>query len=144
MRADILCKKQSTYHLENLETTCLLNAQFNQFTVLRVYGKFRKFTKFTALQSENGTLRILGFYRFSGHFSGTTEFSMLRFYCFTACLGKRRAVAPRFAHRHHSPFLFRLKNAQVNNADGLPTAVMEEVPKDLSEQVDDGLTWANP
>jgi len=28
----------------------------------------------------------------------------------------------------------------VNNADGLPTAVMEEVPKDLSEQVDDGLT----
>jgi hypothetical protein len=65
------------------------------------------------------------------------EFTILRFYCFTARLGKRRALAPRLAHRHHSPFLFRLK-AQVNNADGLPTAVMEEVPKDLSEQVDDG------
>ena len=37
--------------------TCLLSVQIYQFTVLRVYGKFCKFTKFSVLRSETGMLR---------------------------------------------------------------------------------------
>ena len=37
--------------------TCLLSAQIYQFTVLLVYGQVCKYTKFTVLRSETGTLR---------------------------------------------------------------------------------------
>ena len=50
----------------------------------------------------------LPFYLFTGHSSGTMEFTILRFYRFTARLGKRRALAPRLAHRHHRRLSFVL------------------------------------
>ena len=87
--ADILCKQQCTYPLEFWETTCLLNAQFYQFTVLWVHGNFCKFTKFTVLRSESSTLRsyIYDFTVFRGIFR---EQWNLPFYGFTVL---RRAWA---------------------------------------------------
>ena len=81
--------QQCTYPLEMWETTCLLSAPYLPiygFTVNFVYGKFCKFTKFTVLVCFGFTLRKghaqivnLRIYRFVWLFSGTMEFTILRF-----------------------------------------------------------------
>ena len=76
------------------------------FTVNFAYGKFCKFTKFTVLRSESGMLRLQIY-----------AFTVLRFYRFSARLGKRRALDPRLAHRHHHRLIpkFHSQNSTMNH-----------------------------
>jgi len=54
------------------------------------------------LRKRHAQIVNLRIYCFTGRFSGTMEFTILRFYRFTARLGKRRALDPRLTQRHHS------------------------------------------
>ena len=65
--------------------------------VLQIYQIYR----FT-LRNRHAQIVNLRLYRFTGRSAGTMEFTILRFYLFTARPGKRRALNTRLAHRHHS------------------------------------------
>ena len=76
----------------------LKSTSFHQSGILTFSCRLYRFT----LRKRHAQIVNIQIYCFTGRFSGTMEFNILRFYRFTARLGKRRALDLRLAHRHHS------------------------------------------
>ena len=115
--ADILCKQQCAPLKFGKLHVCLTHKFTNLrfYDVLRVYGIRMYTVNFANLpnlpfydRKRHAQMVNLRFYLFTGHSSGTMELTILWFYRFTARLGKRRALAPRLAHRHHRRLSFVL------------------------------------